>query len=177
MSKNIDPKPLTLDQIATTIEATPAVLSALIKSLPPEVTQWKATTNEWCINEVIGHIIEADRHGFDGRIRTIASQNQVRLQGWAINKTAESRRDCEKPVAILLDELTQMRKASADMIRELRTDALDNIGHHPAVGELKVVDILHEWVYHDQNHVKQIQSNIQAYLWPNLGTTQKFSSL
>jgi hypothetical protein len=43
------------------------------------------------------------------------------------------------------------------------------------VGELSIHDILYEWVHHDQNHIKQIMSNIQAFAWPHMGNAQKFS--
>ena len=40
---------------------------------------------------------------------------------------------------------------------------------------LRVEDILHEWVHHDRNHIKQIHGNVQAWAWPHMGNTQKFS--
>ena len=49
--------------------------------------------------------------------------------------------------------------------------------HHPLVGELRVVDLIHEWIHHDQNHIKQILNNIQAYVWPNMGNAQNFGKI
>jgi len=44
------------------------------------------------------------------------------------------------------------------------------------VGELTVADLLQEWVFHDRNHLKQILSNVQAYVWPHMGNAQKFTT-
>jgi hypothetical protein len=50
-------------------------------------------------------------------------------------------------------------------------------GEHPDVGELRVADLLHEWVHHDRAHLKQLLTNVQAYVWPNMGNAQKFSEI
>ena len=49
-------------------------------------------------------------------------------------------------------------------------------GRHPKVGSLTVSDVLHEWVHHDRNHLKQIMSNVQALAWPHMGNAQRFSA-
>jgi hypothetical protein len=38
-----------------------------------------------------------------------------------------------------------------------------------------VADLLHEWVHHDRNHLKQILANAQSFVWLSMGNTQKFS--
>jgi len=48
-------------------------------------------------------------------------------------------------------------------------------GRHPKVGDLRVRDVLHEWVHHDRNHIRQILANVQAYVWPQMGNAQRFS--
>jgi hypothetical protein len=60
-------------------------------------------------------------------------------------------------------------------VRGLRREDLERAGEHPKVGRLRVADLLQEWVHHDRNHVKQILTNVQAYVWPHLGNAQKFS--
>ena len=48
-------------------------------------------------------------------------------------------------------------------------------GRHPEVGRLTIGDLLHEWVHHDRNHLRQILVNVQAYVWPAMGNAQRFS--
>ena len=167
---------LTLDQIAASLQATPNSLRHWLEAVPNEVSQWRPAPDEWCINEVIGHMIAADQNGFDGRIRMILAEDGQALQGWAINETAQNRRDHEKQVFTLLDELSNMRDQSAVLVRALHLEQLQRSGQHPAVGTLTVNDLLYEWLYHDHNHLKQILSNLQAYVWPQMGNAQKFSN-
>ena len=48
---------------------------------------------------------------------------------------------------------------------------------HPDAGELRVIDLLHEWVHHDRNHIKQALTNVQAYAFCHMGNTQRFSEI
>lgn len=166
---------LTLSQIAALIQAPPRILRDELSLLPEEVLRWRPAPDEWCIKEVIGHLIEADRNGFDGRIRVMLAEDRPQLSGWAVNETAARRRDCEGDVLALLDELAAMRTRSAQLVTNLQPDQLKRTGIHPVVGELAVSDLLYEWVHHDHNHLKQIWSNLQAFIWPSMGNTQKFS--
>jgi hypothetical protein len=68
-----------------------------------------------------------------------------------------------------------MRAESVTLVLGLKAADLKRGGQHPKVGWLRVDDILHEWVHHDRNHIKQIHGNVQAWAWPNMGNTQKFS--
>ena len=49
-------------------------------------------------------------------------------------------------------------------------------GDHPQVGFLTAGDLLHEWVHHDANHLRQILATLQAYTWPHMGAAQRFST-
>jgi hypothetical protein len=48
-------------------------------------------------------------------------------------------------------------------------------GLHPQVGRLTVDELLHEWVHHDGNHLRQALGNVQAYVWPNMGNARRFT--
>ena len=38
-------------------------------------------------------------------------------------------------------------------------------------------DLLHEWVYHDRNHVQPILQNVKLLMWPEMGNTRRFSTV
>ena len=166
---------LTLSQIAALLETTPQILRQKLSLLPEEIQRWRPASGEWCINEVLGHLIEADRNGFDGRIRTILAEERPHLIAWDIGGVSARRRDCERNGLDLLAELAVMRAQSAQLVAALQPEQLARTGLHPVVGELAVSDLLHEWAYHDYNHVRQILSNVQAFIWPSLKNAQKFS--
>ena len=166
---------LNLNQIATLLCATPQTLRNELSALDKAILQWRPAPEEWSINEVIGHLIECDYNGFAGRIQTILSQDRPQLVAWDMPGAVIRRRDNERNGLDLIAELETMRRENTQFISQLTPDQLARAGIHPNVGELLVVDLLFEWVHHDCNHLKQIFTNLQDYIWPDLGNAQRFS--
>jgi DinB family protein len=162
-------------EVAALLPSTVTQLRAELAALPERVLAWHPAPGEWCVKEVIGHLIEAERRGFAGRIRVILATDAPELERWEPPDVARARGDCAKPAASLLDELAAMRQESAALVRGLRAADLDRVGRHPTVGPLRVGDLLQEWVHHDRNHVRQALANVQAYVWPAMGNAQRFS--
>jgi hypothetical protein len=168
--------PLAPAEVAALLPATVALLRAELAALPERVLAWHPAPGEWCVKEVLGHLIEADRRGFAGRIRILLAADAAALERWDPPEVARARGDCAKSATTLLDELAAMRQDSATLVRGLRPADLDRGGRHPTVGHLRVRDLLQEWVHHDRNHVRQALANVQGYVWPALGNAQKFSA-
>lgn len=167
--------PLAPAVVAELLRSAMTTLRAELAALPEPVLAFHPAPGEWCVKEVVGHLIEAERRGFAGRIRIILSEPTPRLQTWDQNEVARARRDCVRDAAALLGELGRMRDESAALVQGLGREDLERAGEHPKVGRLRVADLLQEWVHHDRNHVRQILANVQAYAWPHLGNAQKFS--
>ena len=163
-----------LEELAALLRATPALLRAELEPLGDDALRWHPAPGEWCIKEVLGHLLETERRGFAGRIQRIIAQPGCRLEPWDQVEVARQRRDCERDALGLLRELEATRDESVRLILGLSPEHLALSGDHPQVGELHVVDLLHEWVHHDRNHVKQILSNVQAWVWPHMGNAQRF---
>ncbi len=169
--------PLSPHTIAAVIRVTPQTIRALVTVVADDFSRWHPAPDAWCVNEVVGHIIEADRRGFDGRVRTILALENPQLQGWDPEEVARQRRDCERDVFELLAELETMREESARLLQQLRPEQLQRAGQHSVVGALRVQDVIHEWVYHDAAHVRQILTNLQQWVWPHMGNAQRFSEI
>jgi hypothetical protein len=163
-------------EVAALLESAMATIRAEVAALPRAVTSFHPDEVEWSVNDVIGHLIEAERRGFAGRIRTLLATKDPQLEGWDQNEVARGRRDDLKPAAKLVAELERMRAESVALVRGLKPNDLTRGGQHPKVGWLRVEDLLQEWVHHDRNHIKQILGNVQAWAWPHMGNSQKFSS-
>jgi len=169
------PEILTPSEVAACLQAAMATLSAELGALPERVLAWHPADGEWCAKEVVGHLIEAERRGFAGRIRIILAGDRPALHAWDQNEVARARHDCARPIAALLGELGTLRTDSAALVRGLSPADLDRGGQHPKVGFLRVRDLLQEWVHHDRNHIRQALANVQAYVWPAMGNSQKFA--
>jgi hypothetical protein len=167
--------PLSPRQIADLLHSVAEMVQSEWTALPDSVLGWHPEPGEWCIKETLGHVIEAERHGFAGRIRTILDADEPRLQGWDQEEVARERRDCEREPAGLLNEFLEMRRDSVALAAALRPEDLPRGGEHPDVGYLRVADLLQEWVHHDRNHFKQMLTKVQADAWPHMGNSQRFA--
>lgn len=90
---------------------------------------------------------------------------------------ARERRDCERDGLELLREFEAERQESTRLVQGLRPEQFELSGEHPQVGTLRVIDLLHDWPNHDRAHVKQILSNVQAYVRPHIGNSRRFSEV
>jgi hypothetical protein len=166
-------RPLDPDRIADLLEASVATILAELEAFGPEA-RWRPAPGEWCANECVGHILEAERRGFIGRIRTILAGDRPALPGWDQVAVEAARRDHEREPAEIPAELLPIRAESIELVRALRPEDLARIGVHDRVGELSVGDLLGEWVHHDRSHVRQILSVVQARVWPQMGNARRF---
>lgn len=167
--------PLQPAALAELLAASAATIEAEMRALGADA-RWHPAPAEWCANEVLGHIIEAERRGFNGRIRTILASTDPAFEGWDQRGVAAARRDCEKDPAELVAEFLELRRDSLDLVRSLTPADLGRSGVHSVVGHLSVADVAAEWVHHDRNHARQMLANTQARVWPQMGNTRRFSA-
>ena len=168
-------KELTPAEVAQLLESTCALLEAEIKALGEDEARWHPAPGEWCVNECLGHIIEAEKRGFFGRISRTLEQDRPFEPGWDQVAIARERKDCDRMAMSLFMEFMGLRHASVEMVKALRADQLERACEHAKVGELRVRGLLQEWVHHDRNHTKQILANVQARVWPHMANSQKFA--
>jgi DinB superfamily len=167
---------LSTADIARLLRASEAEITAEVAALPDELLSWHPEHGEWCVNECLGHVIEAERRGFAGRIRFLLQHSDnPALTSWAQVDVARERNDCEADTRILLKEFSDERAASVVLLTSLQPEDLSRGGEHPQVGHLTIGEIVSEWVHHDRNHFKQMLTNVQSYAWRQMGAAQRFS--
>src|SRR5215467_14611123 len=98
------PRTLTPRETAELLRGALATLQAESRALPAPVLTWHPADGEWCANEVLGHLIEAERRGFAGRIRILLESDNPQLDAWDQAAVARARRDCARDWPTLLGE-------------------------------------------------------------------------
>jgi transposase len=171
-------EPLDPDVVAGLLAASATIVLAEMDALGA-VGGWRPAAGEWSANECVGHLIEAERRGFAGRIRRILSTGRpdvpTQLEGWDPPAVAEARRDNLRAGTELAAEFAALRSESVALVLGLVPDDLPRFGMHPEVGPLRVDELLGEWVHHDRSHVRQLLAVTQARVWGQMGNARRFS--
>jgi len=172
------PAALTSTQIADLLAASAATVIAEIIALGDD-GGWRPEPGEWSANECVGHLIEAERRGFAGRIRSILATDRpdipADLESWDPPAVAEARRDHLRSGAELAAEFDALRADAVRLVRSLKAADMARVGIHPHVGPLRVDEVLGEWVHHDRNHIRQMLGVTQARVWSQMGNARRFS--
>ena len=161
---------MTPAELAGRVEAAGRAIAAELEGMPDELASWHPAEGEWCIKEVLGHLLLTERLGFSGRVTEILSAADPTLHA-----TPPAEPACGRDLPAMLAELREQRSRSVAQVASLTAADLERAGTHERVGRLTVGDILHEWVYHDRAHLEQILAVVRARVWPSMGGTQRFS--
>jgi hypothetical protein len=168
-----EPAPLQIGQIARLLNSSAIAIETEVRASPPEVLAWHPAPGEWCIKEVLGHLIEAEGRGFAGRVRALIDDSPD-LVAWDQQEVTHARCDCERDAEELLRDLQSQREQGLHLLDSITAADLSRAGRHSKVGMLSIGDVINEWVHHDRNHLKQMLANVQAYVWPHMGAAQGF---
>jgi hypothetical protein len=156
------------------LQYTVALLRHRVAALPDRAAGWHPEDKKWCAKEIIGHLTEEDNCDFVGRIRMMIEKQEPALKVNDQDEVARARRDCDKTLRDLMDEFESVRTDSVALVKKLKADDLDRGGIHPRTGRIAIRELLHEWVYHDLNHIRQIDVNFQRFLLGHLGNMKQF---
>ena len=156
-----------LMEIASTLRSVPTVLNALLAPIDPTTLRTRPEENEWCPLEVIGHLIACDSGAFRDRIAGIVDGNP-RIAGFDAWEAINRREFAAESLDSLLAELAQERSASCDLIMSLSGSDLAKTALFEDGRRFAASDFVHEWPFHDQDHVQQILACLKVAYLPGM---------
>ena len=146
-----------MQDAAAVLRRTPAALDAQLRGLPDDWLTADEGDNTWSPADVVAHLIHADRTNWLPRARTILEHGEARpfedFQRFA--HLAESQ---QRTLGSLLDEFAEVRRECVDALTALNLSHsdLDRRGVHPALGVVRLRQLLATWVVHDLDHMMQV---------------------
>jgi DinB family protein len=163
----IDPAALEL------IARTPVVLRALLGGVPSKVVL-QPNAEGWSLKDIVAHLHDVESAAFVERIRRMLEEDvpfirsidppaRLAVGGYAARGLGE-----------LLDELAAMRAEHVSWLASLSGEDLRRQGQHDEVGQISVLDIVHQWPAHDLSHLRQAAQMLQQHFAPLMGATRGF---
>ncbi len=161
-----------VNQIADTLQSLPGVLAAMLAPFDHQTLATRPEPGEWSPLEVIGHLIDCDGGPFRGRIEAIVAGDPdiASFNEWdAIN----ARDFAAEPLDTLLQELTDERALSTELVRRLTPAELARSASFHDGRRFEANDFVHEWPFHDQDHLQQILAALKLTYLPHMTSTMR----
>jgi hypothetical protein len=146
-----------LDHTIALLARTPATLDAWLREMPDAWTRATEGPGTWSAVDVVGHLIDGERHDWIPRTLLILSFGETKTLEPFV-RGAHTRETTGKTLPQLLDEFARVRAASLSDLRalSLQPSDLERRGRHPALGPVTVGQLLATWAAHDLTHLHQI---------------------
>ncbi|MFM6926161.1 MAG: DinB family protein [Ferruginibacter sp.] len=139
------------------LDRTPAVLQALLDSLPDDWVMPNEGPDTFSPYDVVGHLIHGEKTDWVPRIKKVLEFGNIQAFD-KYDRFAQYELSKGKTLQQLLDEFTALRKENMVWFKSLNlseTD-LDKTGMHPVLGEVTLRNLLATWVVHDLTHISQV---------------------
>jgi len=148
---------LTPSEIVATLETIPDEVALVISKVSDDVLSRKPSEEEWCVKEIVGHILETDLL-FVRRLRVILEGEGIPViprsaPPWKLH---EGKGYEEMSADELLERLRHARSASLELVRSLEPEQWNRQG--TLLGTATSVLDLGSWLTnHDRGHLAQIR--------------------
>lgn len=158
--------------IARVLSETPKGLRLFCTAVNPALLSWQPAPGEWSIGQLLGHLLDADEHAFEQRIRWMLDNPGGTIPRWSAAVAAEVRGTGDDPLA-LLAELAERRIGRAAFVAGLTPAQLAVGANFPNRGEFLVSDFVVEWAWHDWDHTKQVMEILKQSVWGGFSETMQ----
>lgn len=157
------------------LRQTPEILAKMLETATADQMAWKPADDRWSISEVLGHLHHVEQEIYIRRIRQfLEDEDAPLLQSYDQNacyaegKYAGSGRE-------LLKGFADRRWHSLALLYQLPPGAEDRPARHSRFGPLTLDAMLHEWVFHDLGHIRQIAELYRTRaFYPAMGPYRDF---
>lgn len=166
---------MTPERIAGRLETGPELFRLLLEDLTEADALWKPSPDRWSIAQVLEHLSHVEGHGFRLRLERMLEEDYPLLEVYDQEAlAAEGRYDSGDPEESFA-HFEDQRADNAAFVRDLEPVLLARRGRHARLGDITVSDLLHEWVFHDLGHLRQVAELIRARkYYPEMGAFREY---
>jgi hypothetical protein len=150
-------------QLITALEQTGPTLIRLTSSLSDPALDFRPTSGAWSSREILAHLVDDEMYVMRTRLERIIKEDRPSLAPHDEKHWFTNRNTTRDTLDELLSDFAVQRAASLGIVTMLRESEWMRQGYQPEYGLFTAQEWLTHWVEHDTAHLRQIESNLQAY--------------
>jgi len=142
------------------LRSTPAALASLTCDLPAPAWTRSPKPDEWCLNEILGHLRDVDRDVNLPRLRKILADDNPFIASAATDDWVKERQYARQDGRVSLAEFTTARKELLALLVDLQSE-WKRPARHAIFGPTNFQELVGFIAEHDRAHVKQAREAIR----------------
>lgn len=151
-----------LSALTAYLRATPAAIQTLLSKISENRLNYQPQVHEWSIKEVICHLRDVDGDVNLLRFSSILNEGKSFIPAIDTDAWAVERAYVNQPYPQALQAYFKNRQMLIDLVSGMKDEDLQRIVNHSVFGPTTVAELLKFIVIHDQNHIRQIKTNLQV---------------
>lgn len=138
------------------LERTPQTLEYFLSGLSDSWLQCNEGEGTWNVSEVIEHLIEGEKNNWIPRVEFILQEGESKPFP-PFDRYSHLNERTERSMEQKLLEFNTIRTLNTTKLKALEPELhFELTGIHPALGIVKLRELLATWVVHDLTHIAQI---------------------
>lgn len=146
------------------LDAGSRAIDALVSGVAVDVARFEPAPGKWSVSDVLGHLIDEERHDFRVRIDYMLHRAGESWPPIDPQRTVREANFNQQPLDALRTEFTHERRQSLEWLAGLHDANWDATHHHPKMGDFTAASMLRAWAAHDLLHLRQIERILFQHL-------------
>lgn len=149
-------------ELLPALAATPARLRAIARDVPDAALRRRPAAGEWCLNEIMAHLLHVETTLFLPRLRRMATEDAPVFEPFSPEPWARERDHSREPFATSLAAFERAREETVAFLAALPPGAAERRGLSGFFGPLTLGQYATHAADHDLEHVSQMRAALHA---------------
>jgi FMN phosphatase YigB (HAD superfamily) len=145
----------TLDQSITTLRVTPAIFDGFGIHYTPAILTHNPTADDWSINEILQHLLDADTHLNVARVRKFFNELKPFIASMDLDALTNNHSEPIKEYQLVLSQFFSIRTELINLITSATPEITSKQAVHTIFGPTTFGEIIEFIAIHDRNHIQQ----------------------
>jgi hypothetical protein len=143
--------------LTAALEATPPAITAVARGLGVDALRWRPRDGEWCLTEVLAHLLDLERTLVLPRLRRIVDEHRPVFDVFDVDAWARARDHRVRDFAADLEAFAAARAETIRFLDALPGGAAERLGLSGHFGPVTLAQYATHAVDHDLEHVAQMR--------------------